>query len=155
MTKSKKQTSMTHMEADPKGLMGAVQPEVDITPKDISPEPLNNFSKMPDEYIERNKIPVEEILPEPSNDLTPDELMTEKEFAELDAQQIEDLAPYNVKVGYPVVYEGIHAALVTKVLDDGRVNLIVFHDGHPVPDVRAEVPYQGEVNLYNTWKEIN
>lgn len=56
------------------------------------------------------------------------------------------------KVGIPVIFGGENAAIITKVWDNGLVNLIVFSSEHPVSDIKTKVPY-GEGP--NTWKEIN
>ena len=151
-----------------------VAEETDITPENINPEPLNNFSKMPEEYIERNKISDEEVFPEPLNTnigidppnkfippdavkTLPDELPVERPLTEDEVIAVNKLRgvitpSFPAIVGTLVLCEGTHAAIITKVWNNGLVNLIIFHDESPVPDVKTLVPY-GEGP--NTWKEIN
>lgn len=169
--KSSEQESFPNV--DPANVEIKVDPEQSfspVDPVDISPEPLNNFSKMPDEYIARNNISDEEILPakipEPTERSiagmpisgTPQKILDDWDAQRptdvplVEASALREPSPSYAKVGYPALFGGEYAAIITKVWDSGLVNLIVFSAEHPVSDIKTRVSY-GEGP--NTWKEIN
>lgn len=104
------------------------------TPTEVTDE----FANMPDEWKIRNGYLVDTVPVLPTD------------VPLVKASLREPILSY-AKVGLPVLFGG-SAAIITKVWDNGLVNLIVFSAEHPVSDIKTKVPY-GEGP--DTWKEIN
>ena len=166
------------LKVDPEQSFSPINPENPLPKVDNSPNVYPNealgiptpsdeaarIASMPDEWKIRNGYPVDPLLadvvledivnvPEPPVipvQLNPVVLPTDVPLVNFSALREVPLSA--AKVGIPVVFAGEYAAIITKVWDNGFVNLIVFSAEHPVSDIKTKVPY-GEG--FNTWKEIN
>jgi len=112
------------------------------------------IASMPDEWKERNKIMVEARAPlvEDTVNVPVDVISRPTDVPIVEFSALREPSPSYAKVGYPVLFGGEYAAIITKVWDSGLVNLIVFSAEHPVSDIKTRVSY-GEGP--NTWKEID
>lgn len=127
------------------------------------PKIAENFANMPDEWKERNGIPVENRVPTAASPEVQaaikllsgksDEPVAGKLLTPGEIRQINLKSPSAItsKVGAIVLFQD-SPALVTKVWDNGLVNLTVFKNGLPVPDLKISVPYGDGPD---TWKELD
>ena len=118
------------------------------------PTEAARIATLPDEWKERNKIMVEARVPlaEDTVNVPVDVISRPTDVPIVEFSALREPSPSYAKVGYPALFAGEYAAIITKVWGNGLVNLIVFSAEHPVSDIKTRVSY-GEGP--NTWKEIN
>jgi hypothetical protein len=131
--------------------------KVEITPEmvDSFERLVNEFKEdLPPEVLKEAEEAIEVMRTDEETVNVPEPVGEPLKFKELDkelAKATSTVKEDYVKVGFPVLFEG-SAAIITKVWERGLVNLTIFHDGSPVPDLKTSVPYGDGPN---TWKEIN